>query len=137
MRLPSRGCAILPHFLNEKFPDIKPDTEVIAAPWVVKAVTGVKTPECLVISNKDSAEERSSGVDIIISLVDMQPRQTLYSNFGIEMMGGQIKVDPRMQTSLKRVYAVGDIAYYPGKIKLLSTGIYEARIAVKNALKLI
>lgn len=111
--------------------------EIVGHPWVLAKIGGQKTADCILLKNEHSGEERSIQVDSIISMLDCQPRQTLYSNFGIEMLGQNIKVDQRMQTSLKRVYAVGDIAYYPGKIKLLSTGIYEARIAVKNALKVI
>jgi len=111
--------------------------EIICKPWKIKQIIGHKTPQYLILQNKESGEERSIDIDAVISLVEPQPRQTVFSNFGIETVGGQIKVDSRMQTSFKRIYAVGDIAYYPGKIKLLSTGIYEARIAVKNALKII
>ncbi len=111
--------------------------EIIRHPWKVTKITGDKIPGCILLKNEQSGEERSFEIDAIISLVDLQPRQTLYSNFGIEMVGSQVKVDQRMQTSMKRVYAVGDIAYYPGKIKLLSSGFYEAKIAVKNVLKII
>jgi ferredoxin/flavodoxin---NADP+ reductase len=114
---------------------LKSTAEIIKGPWEIAAIKGHKVPQCLVIKNNESGEQRSIDLEVLIALYDVQPRQTLFSKFGIETVGGQIKVDPRMQTSLKRVYAVGDIAYYPGKIKLLSTGIYEARIAVKNALK--
>ena len=116
---------------------LKPKGEIISKPWKIKRITGHKTPQCLILRNTESGEERSLDIDAVISLIESQPRQTIFSNFGIETVGGQIKVDSRMQTSFKRIYAVGDIAYYPGKIKLLSTGIYEARIAVKNALKII
>ncbi len=137
---------IIPHSANfvwifEKSPDsnfsAKLRGEIIGHPWVLAKIGGQKTADCMLLKNENSGEERSIEVDGIVSLLDFQPRQTLYSNFGIEMLGHNIKVDQRMQTSLKRVYAVGDIAYYPGKIKLLSTGIYEARIAIKNALKVI
>ncbi len=51
------------------------------------------------------------------------------------MIGQHIKVDHRMQTTMKGVYAAGDIAWYPGKIKLLSAGISEAKTAIKYILK--
>jgi thioredoxin reductase len=110
---------------------------LIRNPWRVSGINGHNSPESIIIKNEQSFEERSIEIDAVISFVDLQPRQTIYSNFGIEMVGSQVKVDSRMQTSMKRVYAVGDIAHYPGKIMLLSTGIYEARIAVKNVLKII
>jgi thioredoxin reductase len=111
--------------------------EIVRYPWMVGKINGRKGPDSVMVNNVQTDDQRSYEIDTVISFVDLQPRQTLYSNFGIEMAGSQIKVDQRMQTSLKRVYAVGDIAYYPGKIMLLSTGIYEAGIAVKNVLKII
>jgi thioredoxin reductase len=111
--------------------------EIIRHPWKVIKIIGEKIPGYVLLKNEQSGKERSFEIDAVISLVDLQPRQTLYSNLGIEIVGSQVKVDQRMQTSMKRVYAVGDIAYYPGKIKLLSTGLYEAKIAVKNVLKII
>ena len=44
-----------------------------------------------------------------------------------------IKVDPDMQTNIPGVFAVGDIAAYPQKIKLILTGFADASIAVQNA----
>jgi thioredoxin reductase (NADPH) len=38
-----------------------------------------------------------------------------------------------MATSIPRVFAAGDIADYPGKVKLISVGFGEAAIAVNNA----
>ncbi len=43
-----------------------------------------------------------------------------------------IKVDPDMQTNIPGVFAVGDIASYPQKIKLILTGFADASIAVQN-----
>ena len=38
-----------------------------------------------------------------------------------------------MVTNIPRIYAVGDICAYPGKVKLISTGFGEAPAAVSNA----
>jgi thioredoxin reductase (NADPH) len=45
-----------------------------------------------------------------------------------------IKVDPDMQTNIPGVFAVGDIAAYPQKIKLILTGFADASIAVQNCI---
>ena len=39
-----------------------------------------------------------------------------------------------METTLPGVYAVGDIATYDGKVKIIATGFGEAPIAVNNAM---
>jgi ferredoxin/flavodoxin---NADP+ reductase len=124
-----------PDAVEQHITEQKPRGEIIRRPWKIRQISGRKTPHCLVLQNEETGEERSFDIDAVIALMEMQPRQTVYANFGLETVGWQIKVDPRMQTNIKGIYAAGDTAYYPGKIKLLSTGIYEARIAVKNALK--
>lgn len=43
-----------------------------------------------------------------------------------------IEVDTTMQTARDRIYAAGDIAAYPGKVKLIATGFGEAATAVNN-----
>jgi len=44
-----------------------------------------------------------------------------------------IVVDTRMRTNRDRVYAAGDIADYPGKVRLISVGLGEVATAVNNA----
>ncbi|GAA0513389.1 NAD(P)/FAD-dependent oxidoreductase [Saccharopolyspora thermophila] len=43
-----------------------------------------------------------------------------------------ILVDSTMRTSRPRIYAAGDVAAYPGKVKLIATGFGEAATAVNN-----
>ena len=37
-----------------------------------------------------------------------------------------------MATTRERVYAAGDVASYPGKVKLIATGFGEAATAINN-----
>ena len=39
-----------------------------------------------------------------------------------------------METSRPRVFAVGDAASYPGKLRLILSGFHEAAVAVRYAL---
>jgi thioredoxin reductase (NADPH) len=110
---------------------------VIQKPWAIDGIVGEKVPECLIMRNSDTGAKLEIALDVAVGFYTGQARQTVYSGFGIDMIGQQIRVDQRMQTTLKRVFAAGDIAWYPGKIMALSAGIYEANIAVKNALKLL
>ena len=43
-----------------------------------------------------------------------------------------VVVDTTMKTKLDRIYAAGDVAQYPGKVKLIATGFGEAATAVNN-----
>ena len=113
----------------------KAKISIVRSPWKLSRITADRNVKNLQFLNTRTGEEKQIPVDVVVALYDDQARQTLYSNFGIEMIGQQVKVDQRMQTSLKRVFAAGDIAWYPGKIKMLSAGINEATTAVKSALK--
>jgi len=55
------------------------------------------------------------------------------ATWGITIEGGSIVVDSRMETSIRGLFAAGDITTYPGKIKLIATGFGEAPTAINNA----
>ncbi|WP_433268461.1 NAD(P)/FAD-dependent oxidoreductase [Actinosynnema sp. CS-041913] len=53
-------------------------------------------------------------------------------SWGVELDHRAIVVDSTMKTARDRVYAAGDVAQYPGKVKLIATGFGEAATAVNN-----
>lgn len=57
--------------------------------------------------------------------------------WGFHIEKNAIKVDAKMETSIRGIFAAGDIATYDGKVKLISVGFGEAPIAVNHAKQLI
>lgn len=55
------------------------------------------------------------------------------ATWGLELDRRHIRVDSTMATNRPRVFAAGDIAEYPGKVRLIATGFGEAATAVNNA----
>jgi thioredoxin reductase len=53
-------------------------------------------------------------------------------NWGLRIEHRAIEVDSTMATARERVFAAGDVASYPGKVKLIATGFGEAATAVNN-----
>ncbi|WP_121010843.1 NAD(P)/FAD-dependent oxidoreductase [Saccharothrix australiensis] len=53
-------------------------------------------------------------------------------SWGVELDHRAIVVDSTMRTARDLVYAAGDVAQYPGKVKLIATGFGEAATAVNN-----
>ena len=53
-------------------------------------------------------------------------------SWGLEITRRAVAVDSTMRTDRERIYAAGDIAAYPGKVKLIATGFGEAATAVNN-----
>ena len=62
-------------------------------------------------------------------IADIRP----FESWGLEIADRRIVVGTSMATNLDRVYAAGDIAEYPGKVRLMSVGFGEAATAVNNA----
>jgi thioredoxin reductase len=109
--------------------------ETFRDPWMIRMISGDLKPASVILVNDETGEMQIIKTDVVVGFYRGQSRQTLFSNWGIEMIGQNIKVDQKMQTNMSKVYAAGDIAWYPGKIKLLSAGIQEVKIAMKNILK--
>jgi thioredoxin reductase (NADPH) len=51
-------------------------------------------------------------------------------DWGLTIEKNQIMVDGAMETNLSGVFAVGDVANFPNKLKLIATGVGEAATAV-------
>lgn len=55
------------------------------------------------------------------------------AQWGLNIDGGSIVVDSRMETNIPGIFAAGDITTYPGKLKLIAVGFGEAPTAINNA----
>jgi thioredoxin reductase (NADPH) len=53
-------------------------------------------------------------------------------SWDLEIVRRAVAVDTTMKTARDLIYAAGDIAAYPGKVKLIATGFGEAATAVNN-----
>lgn len=88
--------------------------------------------EATIYDNRSKAEQT---VEIDALLVNIGFNNSLgpIKDWGLEIEGGSIKVDAMMQTNIPGIFAAGDIAAFPGKLKLIATGFGEACIAVNFA----
>ncbi|MFC5469912.1 NAD(P)/FAD-dependent oxidoreductase [Cohnella suwonensis] len=55
------------------------------------------------------------------------------AEWGLNIEGGSIVVDSRMESSVPGIFAAGDITTYAGKLKLIAVGFGEAPTAINNA----
>jgi thioredoxin reductase (NADPH) len=55
-------------------------------------------------------------------------------DWNIPVQHGLIEVNSKMETEIPKIFAIGDVASYNGKLNLIATGFGEAPIAVNNAL---
>lgn len=76
--------------------------------------------------------------DYLLSFFGLRMELGPINNWALNIEHSHIKVEPSSyETNIEGVYAIGDIATYPGKIKLILTGFAEAARALHHAYPLI
>ena len=95
--------------------------------------TGHERIERAVIYDNRSKEQQTLEIDAVLVNIGFDSSLGPIKDWGLELEGSQIKVDSMMQTNRPGVFAAGDIAAFPGKLKLIATGFGEACIAVNYA----
>lgn len=101
--------------------------------YELQAIHGEERLEGITCFNSESRLEVREEIDDLVICAGFLTNLGPIKEWGLELEGNGIKVGPRMNTNLAGVYACGDIVSYPGKIKLISTGMGEAAIGVSSA----
>lgn len=98
-----------------------------------KTVSELKGEETLTgLTLLDSQTKETSYLECDAAVVNIGFKSSLgpLKDWGLTIEKQQIKVDGLYQTGLPGVYAVGDVCSFPGKLKLIATGVGEAATAV-------
>ncbi len=89
-----------------------------------------------VILEGKSKEEIKLEADYLIPLFGLSPKLGPIADWGLSIDKNAIEVDTRdYSTGVERIYAIGDINTYPGKLKLILCGFHEAAIMMHSAFK--
>ena len=87
----------------------------------------------LTLSHAEGADT-SLPMDVLLVRQGLSPRLGALADWGLALARKQLVVDAATcMTALPGVYAVGDIAHYPGKKKLILCGFHEATLAAFDA----
>ncbi|MFC3451045.1 NAD(P)/FAD-dependent oxidoreductase [Amycolatopsis speibonae] len=78
------------------------------------------------------AEPELLRADTVVAALGFTADLGPIESWGLQIDHRAIAVDSTMATPRERVYAAGDVAAYPGKVKLIATGFGEAATAVNN-----
>ena len=105
--------------------------------WELKAIAGGEAIERVTIYNNKTKQEETLPMDCVIPQLGFVSSLGAIAQWGLDIEKGDIKVTPTMATNLPGIYAAGDITTYPGKLKLIATGVAEACIAVNHAVHFI
>jgi len=103
---------------------------------VVTKIIGSSKVEAIKIKNVNTGEERIINVDGIFIEIESQPPVELLKKIGLELdENGYIAVKPDMSTNLPGVFAAGDVASGPHKVRFeqIVVAVAEGAIAANSA----
>jgi len=100
--------------------------------WELKEIGGSGRIERVTIVNNKTKEEQTLAMDCVLPQLGFVSSLGAIAEWGLEIEKGDIKVSQTMETNIPGIYAAGDIATYPGKLKLIATGFGEACTAVNQ-----
>ena len=92
--------------------------------------------DLIVTATRDGEDLDVRGSHILVAV----GRRTDISALDLEAAGVEtnekgVLVDAQLRTTNKRIYAIGDVNTYPGKLKLILCGFHEGTIMVQSAFK--
>ncbi|MBH5319230.1 NAD(P)/FAD-dependent oxidoreductase [Paenibacillus sp. GSMTC-2017] len=105
----------------------------VITPTEITALHGDEQITKVTLSHVKTQEVTEIEVDAVIVNFGFVSSLGPIAEWGIEIQGGSIVVDTRMETNIAGIFAAGDITTYPGKLKLIAVGFGEAPTAINNA----
>ncbi len=117
--------------------------ELLASPtnvllWhEVKELHGGDRLEAVTLFDNRTKEETVLPCDVLLLTLGFQASLGPIKEWGLQTEGGSIVVNEYMETNLPGIYSAGDIAAFPGKLKLIATGAGEVAVAVCHAKRFI
>ncbi len=110
----------------------------LVIPYQLAALEGEgKTLKTVVVKTLDG-DERRIEADHLLSFFGLATKLGPINDWGLNILNGVIKVEPTTcATNLAGIYAVGDIADYPHKLKLILSGFAEAAQAAHAAYRVV
>lgn len=107
-------------------------------PFIIKDVTyndDDKSKIDILLKKIKSEDEKTITVDKLLVNYGFISDSKILRDWNLELEGPFIKVSQQMETNLPNVFAIGDIATYPGKLQLIATAFAEGPTAVTKALR--
>ncbi|SAL45644.1 NAD(P)/FAD-dependent oxidoreductase [Caballeronia humi] len=104
--------------------------------FVVGMIAGLDAPDGTLRSVAMKHVEGTSEIaaDMLVVLYGLVADLGPIANWGLDIRGGRVEVDTsNYESSRAGIFAVGDIANYPNKQKLILSGFHEASLALRRA----
>jgi thioredoxin reductase (NADPH) len=82
----------------------------------------------------DNGQSKNIACDALLPFFGLTMKLGPVADFGLNVHENRIVVDTeKFQTSTPGIFAIGDINYYPGKLKLILSGFHEAALMAQAA----
>lgn len=89
----------------------------------------------VVVTDKQK-NKTAIAADALIPLFGLSPKLGPIADWGLHIQASAIAVNTTdFATNVERIYAIGDINTYPGKLKLILSGFHEAALMAQSAFK--
>jgi thioredoxin reductase len=105
--------------------------------WELRAIAGGERIERVTIVNNKTKEEEMVPMDCVIPQLGFVSALGAIADWNLDIENEEVRVTQTMETNRPGIFAAGDITTYPGKLKLIATGVAEACIAVNHAVHFI
>lgn len=108
-------------------------------PYQLKGLDGADgVLTAVTVATLDGAEERRLPCDALLAFYGLSTKLGPIADWGLALHRQQVEIDQATgRTSVPGLYAIGDIAHYPTKLKLILTGFAEAAQAAHDAYGLV
>lgn len=99
-------------------------------PYVPVGVKGEKEVTKLILEDRKTKEEKELDVDYILVFYGVDNSKSEVHSWGIDTNDDGILVTQNMKTNVEGIYAAGNAVTYPGKLKMIVTGLGEVGTAI-------
>ena len=121
------------HTVNQMRDLVKAGKVNLVTKSQISNVQGSDRVEKVIIKDNDG-NEKIIECDEILIFYGLKMELGPINDWGLNLHEKQIDVNTEdFETSLPGIFAIGDISYYPGKLKLILSGFHEAALAAQKA----
>lgn len=102
----------------------------------IKGLSGANGQLTSVIVNSKEKGEYEVPCDTLLAFYGLTMKLGPIADFGLNLHENLIPVDTeKFETDTKGIFSIGDINYYPGKLKLILSGFHEAALMAQQAFR--
>jgi thioredoxin reductase (NADPH) len=110
----------------------------LVVPYQLHCLEGGNGQVTAVTVQSLDGESRRLEADVLLPFFGLSMELGPIAKWGLALDHQHIRIDPATcHTSVPGIYAIGDVATYPGKLKLILCGFSEAALAAHAAYKLV